>query len=423
MTTPILAPTPRGLHVRPSSQIRSGRTDLIVLALVVASLLPVQVRVGGFPISPHHLLAAPALLVALLCRAPFVGTTVALLSSMAAVAGYGVASGYQDLSPAYSFLHFAAVYATIPLLLRIAERDRRRTLRAVSTLGTAVVWSTAWAVALEGRVTIDVIGARSFAIGSLLPNVAGEGQVNTWGSMLLAIVVIQLMAVQEQAWLTRVSRLVALSNVVLGILLISGSQSRGNSAAAIVVILLAGLRRREDSTRVRVFAVLAILPLVLGAVTVASQQSRIVAELDRIATGEAALFRGRDDRVQAMLEDVASSPLVGTAFRDFEWSASVRGSELASSSPHNQWLGAAHKLGIPLAVAYLAFLASAAKRLARGDEHRGWRRAVGLLVLGLGLVYDVLTAFPSGSWMIVAVALAGGVRASTDVSVREASQP
>jgi len=195
-------------------------------------------------------------------------------------------------------------------------------------------------------------------------NLYGQGQVNSYSlyfSLAVAMAVM-LAATRSQSAIWR------LSAAVSGILSLYVVLQAGSRTGILFLLVYAALvMKRVGKNRVQAMG----LPIVLVFTIVAIQAPSLLGLpsilSDRLAGLTAAdvgnveeLSNGRLFQARQMMNDLSRSPLVGTGFFDFDLYHA--GSLDVEGSPHNQWLGAAHKMGIPAGILYTYFFLLAALR-------------------------------------------------------------
>lgn len=377
--------------------------SIAIAALVIASLVPLGFDLGGRPVALYHLLAFPLAILSI----PHGGVSgrvyLALGGSAVAVAVLGALMDFgSSLAPLFSVAHFLAPYAIVVAIS--ASRQKRAMLTGAIWIGLCIAASTILGMAALGRPTVFIDGSLRFSVSQVFPHLAGNAQVNTWATVLVAVSIVGMVALEGSA-VRRATKLAALMGVLGSLAVIPTTGSRATTLAAIILISIFFARAMVGAIRLsRNLAVASAVAALLVGSVVGAMALREVSDNPRVAATLAAVreghggeqFAGRDVRAIAMIRDVGVSPLIGTAFRDFAW----RQPQLADSSPHNQWLGSIHKAGLPIGLAYLGVIFLWLYR-SRGL----YPRITLAIILGLGLAYDALTSAPSGVWLMAVAAL------------------
>lgn len=372
--------------------------------LVLASLLPIGL-VPGSPLSLYHAVAIPLAAIGLGIAGRVAVAAVVWSSAAFAIGLYGAVAMFgASLAPVWSAVHFIAPYLVLAGAAAVPDRDRLlRAMVGLSSVLTAVTWLT---TIVSGRPTLSVDGGRRFVLGQVIPIFVADAQVNNWGSILVAGALASALVLWKPVAVSMRTKFVAILNsiAVAGVIAISGSRTTTFVAGLIASVVVLQVARgrvqlaRRHRTLLSLFVALLLLPLLAMTLQSTLGNVRVRATLEAVQEGDYDQpFAGRDERLLAMAEDIMRDPLLGTSFRGF----AVRHPEFADSSPHNQWVGAAHKVGVPMAIVYLVGVIWLVRR-----GVYGWRWLALAVVFVLGATYDVLTAPVSGVWLLL-VLLAG----------------
>lgn len=407
---------------------------------LVGSLLPLGFSIGlPFQVGPADVLLpaiTPVVLFALPRPRIFRLYLFLTLTSLVAVLAWGVVDGSKAIDSIQSWLFFwkswMAAFLAYGLIMR--SRDRTRSVHRVLgfvTLGlmTMIIMTLAgWALTgtlVTGTQVGSGILVTGFSAGAWdLPiQLYGHGQVNVSASFL---------ALGGPVFAYRATRAHSVFAKFFWILwipvswwLIINSGSRGALVTAGLFMALLFLASERGLAGISVgkltltialsFLVLSQSQLILDA---SPKYSRTIAELQ--AGNTETVTSGRDEINALSVEDILRSPLVGTAFGDFGRFHTAADTPWVSSSPHNTFLGAVHKLGIPLGVGYLLLMARTMPLRRptgfRGTEFFGPAMVVPLAV-GTFTVGDALTT-PILAASILTIS--GAVMAARDI---EAADP
>lgn len=236
----------------------------------------------------------------------------------------------------------------------------------------------------------------------------GLGQINTY-ALWLAVGACCASVIsfdqKERVWARALSGVGAISSAY--IVFQSGSRTGVLVFACFAVLLTRSLAR----TRVG-FAIVCLVFVVSSAVVVSPRTFGIPAlvsdrTLERLSVSDEStldeLSNGRLFILTTLVADTIRSPIVGTGFNDFElFHASDPD---LHGSPHNQWFGAFHKMGIVGGIAYASFF----KRLVfvrRAKLRRLTPRNLALAGLSSTFVLDALTVPITAMMLALLIGLA-----------------
>lgn len=372
------------------------------MLLALLALVPLGMPVAGRPVALYHVLAVP---LALGATSRLHRVNRRILSFCAVAIGIALLGALLtadgSIAPLLSAYHFVAPYLVLVAFLSVS--DIRRFLLYASSIGAVVSAATFLGFVLSGRMVLSVDGSVRYSIAEYFPFLAGNAQVNSWSAMLVASSLVSALALEYRRCTGRY-RWFALAGLILPFLVISLSGSRANMFALAIVgvsifarVISGGfIKFRRNRLRSQLIAIGLSFLVALSFSNGVQEDPRVRLTIESAGTGDfSSQFAGRDTRLAAMAEDLAMSPVIGTAFRDFSSRPALEG-----SSPHNQWVGSMHKVGIPLGILYSLGIVVLHRRA------RPYPALLSLLTVGiLGSFYDVLTAPPGGLWFLALISL------------------
>lgn len=322
-------------------------------------------------------------------------------------------------SAGYFFAPYLTFFAGYCLLRRHDDLVRVLGLMSwifalVAALITASLVADGLPVRIEriGRMG-EYIGPGSALAGSLL----GLPLYATWGVISLAVFYATMLAVvcvrlrylpprDPIAFLGLAGGLVCLLYLVAGAL----SRTVATGVTVFVVIFLSDILRGRQARR---WILGAMIPLGLGLVVVALLFGQRVLASDwsalarrNVASLQAARLdaftSGRLVLVAAAVQDLADRPFTGSGFGGFR-----EGIDKYNSSPHNQYLTAAWKMGLPAAIFYFLFLYRCVAnlyRLKQAEDERSIYHGLWALVMAYGLgfclTWDVFLVPITGAFLM-----------------------
>lgn len=348
---------------------------LIHFALI-ASFLPIGIGVGlPFELSPADVLLPLCLPYALTTRPlPRVGVLLGWISlwSLLIVLGWGLFTDTSVLAQIGTWAFFYKSWIALILAYAVVRRssDPRDSFNwIIKALGTVQVITmlmllAGWGVTghlVTGSLTDNGLNVTGFTAGiwEYPVRIYGFGQVNaTANLMTLAGPIMAYLAAESKL---PIVRLFWLAWIPISWWLILNSGSRG--ALITAGLFVAALPLAPGAKIGSISVPKLLLALVIG-VGVISQAPMIVdtspkyaKTLQEFNSGNASeTASGRTQLNELTIDDVKRSPLVGTAFGDYQRFHSSQNSEWVNSSPHNTYAGPFLKGGIPVGVAYLILL-------------------------------------------------------------------
>lgn len=348
----------------------------IAWCILAGSLLPLGANAGlPFQVSPADVLLPLAipLVVFALPRPKTFGLYMFLtLTTLAVILGWGIVTGDEGISEIQSWLFFWKSWIACFLAygLIMSSRDPRRAVdRVLGLVSLGLIVLTAMAALgwfLEGQLVSGTQnntggGVTGFTAGSWAYPVKlyGYGQVNVTATLMaLAAPVFAYRAMRTRAIFVR---LLWLACIPVPVWLVINSGSRGAVVTVGLFFALLFLAARRSVSAIslpKLFVTLALSLLVISqaqAILDASPKySRTITQLSEGETG--AVTSGRDQINALSLDDIARSPIVGSAFGDFERFHTFADTPWVNSSPHNTYLGAVQKMGIPLGLGYFILM-------------------------------------------------------------------
>lgn len=390
----------------------SDARRLLPLLLISAAALPLNFETGaGFSLSPADFAAALLLPYVLFNRQKSPDGRLILAGVALSALGLLVFTLISpDLYPVLtavffwkSWIIYLAAYTWV-----ISSQDMHtQVMRLLKWMGvalwaalvmTVVAWQQTGSL-IRYSARADATMVLGFTAGTWDRSVQlyGYGQVNNTGALFVVAMAIFLVLTLSGRGVTR---LVGVTGIVMSMAVIAPSGSRGSLVAALIFIVVAFATPFFQGKRVSAGAVLALgLLVVVTAVfvpQVIANTPKYLATLDALTSSNdnSDLTHGRGELIGLMWEDFKRSPVFGTAFGDFARFRPDASDHLASSSPHNTYLGPFHKGGLLVGAVYSALLVRAL------PLRRTWVPEfvqplkwplVAAMALALFLVTDVLT--------------------------------
>ena len=416
----------------PATTVQSPKTSLgdlplsrvVVVLIVLVGVLPFGFDLGfSFEVSPADVCAIllfPYVAIGITQTPLFRWFAFIVLASFIVIVLWALWSGTSAQPPLLSmafffkpWVFFFAAYKYVAnspswqlsalLLLRIAAWAQVVLLAVIY-----LAWLDTGFLTIETRTDFG-LGTTSFTGGIWDRPLAlyGYGQVNTIAGLVALSIplflhrVFQCRALMKLFWLALVP---AAWNVILQ------SGSRGAIVACVTFLVVALVSRGSTSGTMSYLQRL-VVAIVL-AIIIASQGAAILAlspkyakTVQAIRDGQAAeVSSGRDRLAWLMLSDLKQSPVVGTGFGDFRRFHTERDTMWIDSSPHNAYLGALHKMGIPIGFSYLFLLLRSfplyVRSSLRGGSFLGRPLALSVAI-GLLPFIDALTTPVLGGSMLL----------------------
>lgn len=416
----------------PATTAQSPKTSLgdlplsrvLVVLIILVGVLPFGFNLGfPFEVSPADVVAIllfPYVAIGITQTPLFRWFALIVLASFVVIVAWALWSGTSAQGPLLSmafffkpWVFFFAAYkyvASSPswqlsalFLLRIAAWAQ------VVLLGVIyLAWLDTGFLTVEARTELG-LGTTSFTGGvwGRALELYGYGQVNvTAGLLSLSIPLFLHRASQCRAFMKLFW--CALVPAVWIVILQSGS--RGAIVACVTFLVVALVSRGSSSgtmsylQRLVVAIVLALIFATQGAAILALSP-KYSKTVQAIREGQAAdVASGRDRLAWLMLSDLKRSPVVGTGFGDFQRFHTAKDTMWVESSPHNTYLGAVHKMGVPIGLSYLLLLLRSVPLYVRSSLRGGSSlgRPLALSVaIGLLPFMDALTTPVLGGFILL----------------------
>ena len=411
-----------------------------LLAVVFALLVGVPVVVGevaGVDVSPADLACLTALPLAFVAPkgGPAARLAIAMALSLAAILFVQIfVDGRGNIRPFFSLLFFFRPYlvffAGYTLVRTAAEfRSLFRTLVLVYAAVTMIVAGGALAS-----------GTAPFAWPHCELKLLGLPLYGHFGINALSVQLVSMLALMYVLVFYREGSTVApglLLATPAGLLgycvLVSHSRQAILGLAAFVGMALADAAGMSSARKLVLSAALLTATLVvaanseqLSADMEAAWANKLERDARAVETGDwVGYSAGRLAMYRDELEDLARNPLVGTGFRGFWLYHEHDYDDPVGLSPHQQYLGAAWKMGIPAALFYFAFLWHAFTplyRLARARRSPNvflglWRLALVYLAVFCN-IQDALTFVGTGSMLMLLLGGAAAVERHQQLALR-----